>query len=112
MEDPAPGRTMNRCFVEVCWEQEDPSLCSQIWVSDPAPTGLGGEGTNAEEEKVLSGRRGGPSESPAEKDTESSANTFNALRIHGRKTKTFSDSQKYYKRSRAGENIPSTAITM
>lgn len=48
---------------------------------------------------------GGPAESPAEKDTDNSANTFNALRIHERK-KTFSDSQKYYKKSRAGETHP------
>lgn len=35
---------------------------------------------------------------PAEKDTDKYANTFNALRIHGRKKKKrFSDSQKYYK---------------
>lgn len=42
---------------------------------------------------------------PAEKDTDNSANTFNALRIHGRK-KMFSDSQKYYKMSCAGETHP------
>lgn len=47
----------------------------------------------------------GPTVLLAEKDTDNSANTFNALRIHGRKKK-FSDSQKYYKKSRAGETHP------
>lgn len=37
-----------------------------------------------------------PAGPPAQKDTDKYANTFNALRIHGRK-KRFSDSQKYYK---------------
>lgn len=79
----------------------------------PAPPGPGGEDADEERRRVrvcrgshgVEREAGGPGESPAEKDTDNSANTFNALRIHGRK-KTFSDSQKYYKKSRAGETHP------
>ena len=59
-------------------------------MTDPAPPGPGGEGAEEEGKRLrrqpgAEREAGSPTESPAEKDTDNSANTFNALRIHGRK---------------------------
>lgn len=93
MKDAESGRSWDQSF---CWGfrgRKDPfpsHTCSpEVWARDPASLGAGKKVSmrkrscqrshRAEQETV------GPTVLPAEKDTDNSANTFNALRIHGRK---------------------------